>query len=61
MRKRIRFYKGLLIEIVETLCSICLYLESDSRYYHNSKGIHMRGHFNMLKKYSEEMRGEQHG
>ena len=26
MKKKIRFYKALLIEIIETLCTICLYL-----------------------------------
>ena len=34
MKKKIRFYKALLIEIIETLCTICLYLESDGRYSH---------------------------
>ena len=61
MIKKIRFYKALLIEMVETLCSICLYLERDSRFYHNSMGIYMGGHFNMLKRFSEEMRGGKNG
>ena len=58
MFKKIRFYKALLIEIVETLCSICLYLESDSRRgAHNPHGVHMRSHFDVLKSFSEVMRG----
>lgn len=58
MIKKIKFYKRLVIEIIETLCSICLYLESDSRYNHNSKGVYMRGHFNALKEFSIELRKE---
>lgn len=57
MRKKIRFYKALLIEIVETLCSICLYLERDGRYTRNDEGRHFRGHFTVLKEFSEDMRG----
>lgn len=57
MRKKIRFYKNLLIEIVETLCTICLYLERDGRLKHNEMSIHMRGHFTCLKGFSEDMRG----
>lgn len=56
MLKKIRFYKELLIEIVETLCSICLYLERDGRYC-NQESRHMRGHFTALKRFSEDMRG----
>ena len=57
MKKRIKFYKSLIIEIVETLCSICLYLERDGKYTHNIMSQHMRNHFEALKKYSENMRG----
>lgn len=58
MMRKIRFYKRLLIEIVETLCSICLYLELDARHTHNSYGdLYMRDHFVELKKFSDEMRG----
>lgn len=57
MRKKIRFYKALLVEIIETLCSICLYLERDSRYTHNSNGEYMYGHFKELKRFSEKLRG----
>ena len=33
MKKKIRFYKALLIEIIETLCTICLYFEKDGEYF----------------------------
>lgn len=58
MRKKIKFYKLLLIELVETLCSICLYLEADSRRSHNHYGVYMPSHFNELKRFSKELRGE---
>ena len=58
MIKKIRFYKALLIEIIETLCTICLYLERDGRYSHNEESQHMRGHFKMLKGYSEDLRAK---
>lgn len=58
MKKKIRFYKKMIIEILETLCSICLYLERNGRYTHNDAAIHMHGHFVALKNYSETLRGE---
>lgn len=59
LKHKIFFYKGLLIEICETLASICLYLEFDARRMRNPTGEHMRGHFNELKEYSQELRNEQ--
>jgi len=59
MTKKIRFYKSLLIEIIETLCTICLYLEIEGRRNHNRMAEHMRGHFKVLKEFSEEMRGKE--
>ena len=56
MIKKIRFYKALIIEIIETLCTICLYLERDGRYTHNSETSHMRSHFMALKEFSEKLR-----
>lgn len=58
MIKKIRFYRSLLIEIIETLCTICLYLELDGRYTHNMESQYMIGHFNVLKEFSEELRQE---
>jgi hypothetical protein len=59
LKNKIFFYKGLLFEICETLASICLYLEHDSRRSHNPVGEHMRSHFNQLNEYSRELREEQ--
>lgn len=57
LKSKIAFYKAVFAEILETLCSICLYLETEGR-YHNSQSIHMRSHFNMLKGFSEQLREE---
>lgn len=56
MKKKIKFYRALVVELIETLCSICLYLESDSRRNHNPCGMYMRSHFEELKSFSEELR-----
>ena len=56
MIKKIRFYKALIMELVETLCTICLYLERDGRYTHNSEDSNMRSHFIALKEFSDELR-----
>jgi len=56
MIKKIRFYRVLLIEIIETLCTICLYLEIEGRRSHNRMAEHMRSHFECLKGFSEELR-----
>ena len=58
MKKKIRFYKALLIEIIETLCTICLYLEKEryGGYIGNEESRHMRGHFTALKEFSEDLR-----
>ena len=58
MRKKLKFYKALLVEIIETLCSICLYLEQDGRRSGNELSRHMRGHFVALKEFSKDLRGE---
>lgn len=56
--QRILFYKALLVEIIETLCSICLFLEMDGRFRHNPQTEHMRGHFVALKQASSVLRRE---
>lgn len=60
IKKKIRFYKALLVEIVETLCTICLYLDFEGTLYHhrNPKAVHMRGHFEQLKQASSVLRKE---
>lgn len=61
MIKRIKKYFGLRkridIEILETLCSICLYLEIDGHFGHNRYARYMGSHFKQLKQISEEIRG----
>lgn len=42
------------IEILETLCTICLYLECDDRY--NPYGRYMKDHFGALKELSIALR-----
>lgn len=59
IKQKIRYYRAILIEIIETLCSICLYLEMDGRHTRNEEYIHMRSHFNMLKSFSTDLRGIQ--
>jgi len=59
IKKKIRFYKALLVEIVETLCTICLYLDFDGRMNRrNPKAEFMRGHFEQLKQASSVLRRE---
>lgn len=59
MRKKLKFYKALLVEIIETLCTICSYLENASSGYRRNIEVsrHMRGHFIALKGFSEDLRG----
>lgn len=56
IKNKIRFYKALIIEVIETLCSICLYLERQ-RYNYPSPN-HFRSHFTVLKGFSEKLRGD---
>ena len=53
--KKIRFYKNLLAEICETLCTICLCMATDRE--HGRYREHFNSHFIELKKYSEILRG----
>ena len=58
MRKKIRFYRGLIIEIIETLITICLFLEEmgySARFKIGERGD-MRIHARNLKEYSERLR-----
>lgn len=52
------FKKRMKIELLETLATICLYLEFDSRTNRNANGVFMRGHFNELKALSFELKKE---
>lgn len=48
--------KEMQVEILETLATICLYLEREGRYPHNPMAQHMRSHFAALKIYSDMLR-----
>ena len=58
MIKKMRFYKRLLIEIIETLCTLCLYMYTESGKFggRNQYTTHFKGHFIALGKFSEELR-----
>lgn len=60
MFKKVRFYKLLLIEIIETLCTLCLYLEEQSRRnrFPSSCSLTFVQHFERLKECSEKLRGD---
>lgn len=61
MFKRIKRYlqlqKRIQHEILETLCTICLYLEYEGQYGKNRYAQYMQIHFAELKQLSEELRG----
>lgn len=56
MFKKIKLYKKLLLEITETLCSVCLYLNVEGKRNHNPNVVFMRNHFEELKELSQELR-----
>lgn len=60
IKRKILFYKSLLLEIVETLRSICLYLDFDGtvNHHHNPKAAYMRDHFEQLGKASAILKNE---
>ena len=43
-------------ELLETMASICLYLDYAARHTHNPYGKYMHSHFEGLKHYSEKIR-----
>ena len=56
IKRFLTWKKRMYVEVLETLCSICLYLESDSFRSRNRYGWVMRDHFQQLKKLSQELR-----
>jgi hypothetical protein len=60
--KKIKQYfdlrRRILIEVLETLCSICKYLDYDGHFGHNPHSRYLGGHFVQLKSLSEELRGK---
>lgn len=63
MFKKIKNYfslqRRIQIEILEMLCSICLYLRHDGHYDRNPYTQYMDSHFKCLKGLSEELRSEE--
>ena len=58
IKKYLSFRRRCQHEVLETLATICLYLDYEGRRMHNFEGIHMRGHFQELKALAEELRKE---
>lgn len=58
IKKYFTWKKRMYVEVLETLCSICLYLESDHIRSRNRYGEFMRDHFQQLKKLSQELRAD---
>lgn len=60
MIKKIKQYfalqRRIQIEILETLCSICLYLHYNGHYSQNRYAEYMQSHFRDLKDLSRELR-----
>lgn len=57
MRKKIKFYRALLAEICETLCTICFdraHVPGSGRMREN-----YMSHFYQLKSFSEKLRGKE--
>lgn len=52
--------KQIKIEILETLCTICLWLERDGRYDRNPYSQYMDGHYQVLKDLSKELRNHKY-
>lgn len=46
------------IEVLETLATICLYLDFDGHFSRNHYAEHMRSHFEVLKKHTDILRKE---
>ena len=56
-RSRFRFYQDMIVAVIETLCSICLYIEMDAKEHgDDAMGRRMRSHFGYLKDFTETLR-----
>lgn len=61
-KERRALKKAICIEILETLCTICLYIYHDGHYCRNPYGEYCRSHANRLKSFSKIlMEGEGNG
>ena len=57
--KQKRLLRRLILhEILEMLCTICRYLESDAWHHGNPHARNFRGHFDMLKELARAVRNE---
>lgn len=58
--KKIKFYKRLLIEIIETLCTICVFCREESMCSLKCRNLTcvFQDHFTTLKEFSEELRDD---
>ena len=56
LKNYLSFKKRMQTEVLETLASICLYLDYDGHYGKNRYAEYMRSHFTELKALSEELR-----
>ena len=63
MIKKIKNYfrlkRAIQHEILETLCTICLYLDYEGHYSRNRYAQHMQEHFHRLKELAEDLRGRE--
>lgn len=63
MFKKIKNYfslrRRIQAEILETLCSICLYLDFDGHFSKNRYAVYMHDHFETLKILSKELRSKE--
>ena len=59
IKEHLSLQRRIQIEILETLATICLYLERDSHYDRNPYGGHFGGHFRTLKDLSAELRAKE--
>ena len=62
MFKKLKDYfslqRNIQIETLETLCTICLWLEHDGRHSRNPYSEYMNDHFVALKSLSKELRSK---
>lgn len=60
IKKRIFLRRSVQIEILETLCTICLWLEHQGHYNGNPCSRHMGEHFEAMRALSRELRDMYH-
>ena len=58
MFKKMKFYKNLLIEMIETMCTLCLFMVTESRKYgcNSMYTSAFQSHFDELSKFSTKLR-----